>query len=348
MFDRKLAVTLLASMIAFAALLPVHAASKPEKNPYEKYVWPSPPDEARVRLTQILKGRADVEATSRFGRLLLGAGPQNAFDWLKRPFAVIFDHHGRIIVSDSGLGALFRFDLNGKRLDVFGTTGGFRLKNPMGLALASDGVIFVADVGLKKVVSFDAEGNVKQSYGKEGELVNPTDVAVSPDGSKIYVADSKAHKIVVFDRNSGALLTTFGGRGEKEGEFGFPTSLAFSATGELIVVDQLNARVQVFTPTGEYLTHFGGRGVAYGNFVRPKDVAVSEDGLLYVTDAAFSNVQIFNSELQLLTFVGEAGTQPGQFRNAGGVATFKDEFAVVDQLGARVEVFRHIAPKTIR
>ncbi len=350
MFEHKLAVTLLAAIIASAVVLPAQAAGKPkpEKNLYEKYVWPSPPDEPRVRLTDVLKGRMDVEASSRFARALLGAGPQNAFDWLKRPFAVLFDHQGRVIVSDSALGALFRFDRGGKRLDVFGTTGGFRLKNPMGLALSSDGVIFVADIGLKSVVSFDAEGQVKKAYGKEGELVNPTDVAVSPDGSKIYVADSKAHKIVVFDRNSGAIVTSFGGRGEKEGEFSFPTSLAFSANGELIVVDQLNARVQVFTTSGEYLTQFGARGVAFGNFVRPKDVAVSEDGLIYVTDAAFSNVQIFNAELQLLTFVGESGTQPGQFRNAGGVATFKDEFAVVDQLGARVEIFRHLVPGTAR
>lgn len=344
-------------VVAFALALPdsIAAAGKPpskgrkaaEANPYEKYVWPPAPDEPRIRLTAILKGRADVETSSKFGRLLLGAGPQSTFDWLKRPFAVIFDHHGRIIVSDSGLGALLRFDRDGKRLDVFGTTGAFRLKNPMGLALSSDGIIFVADIGLKKVVSFNAEGDIQKSYGKDGELVNPTDVAVSPDGTKVYVADSKAHKVVIYDRNSGALLSSFGARGDKEGEFGFPTSLAFSTTGELVVVDQLNARVQVFTPAGEYVTHFGGRGIGFGNFVRPKDVAFDEDGSLYVTDAAFSNVQIFDSELQLLTFVGEVGTQPGQFRNTGGVATFKDEFAVVDQLGARLEIFQRIAPKNV-
>lgn len=344
-FKGKCSAVLSAAVLALMVHAPAHGASKPERNPYEEYVWPAAPDDPRIRLTAILKGRADVEASSKFGRLLLGAAPQSAFDWLKRPFGVLFDHHGRIIVSDAGLGALFRFDRAGKRLDVFGTAGAFRLKNPMGLALSSDGVIFVADLGLKRVVSFDADGNVKKAYGRDGDLVNPTDVAISPDGSKVYVADSKGQKVVVFDRNSGALVTSFGGRGDREGEFGFPTSLAFSLTGELVVVDQLNARVQVLTPSGEYITQFGGRGIAFGNFVRPKDIAFDGNGYVYVTDAAFSNVQIFDSELQLLTFVGESGTQPGQFRNTGGVATFKDEFAVVDQLGARVEVFRYIAAK---
>ncbi len=334
--------------LALSLAVPFASAGTKDKDPYAQYVWPSPPDEPRIRLETILKGRADVESGSRFARLLIGAGPQNPFDWLKRPYGVAFDQRGRLLVSDSGLGAVFRFDREARRLDVFGTTGSLRLKNPMGLTVAPDGLIYVSDIGIRKVVVFDAEGNVKHAYGKAGELVNPTDVAVSPDGSKVYVADSKAQQIVIFDRNSGAIVSTFGTRGTGDGEFGFPTSIAFVSTGELCVVDQLNARVQVFSPTGEYLTQFGGRGTMFGSFVRPKDIAFDSEGLVYVTDAAFSNVQIFSPELQLLTFVGRAGKQPGEFQNAGGIATWKDQFAVVDQLNSRVEVFRFIGSKQMK
>ncbi len=334
-----------AVVFGFASPAPLASATRAEKDPYAQYVWPPPPDQPRIRLTAIFKGRADVEAGSRFARLLIGAGPQNPYDWLKRPYGVAFDHHGRLLVTDAGLGAIFRFDREGRRLDVFGTTGPLRLKNPMGLSVASDGLIYVSDIGIKKVVVFDAEGNLKTAYGRSGELVNPTDVAVSPDGSKVYVADSKGQKIVIFDRNTGNLISSFGTRGTADGEFGFPTSLAFSVNGELCVVDQLNARVQVFSQTGEYLTQFGARATTFGNFVRPKGIAIDSEGLIYVTDAAFSNVQIFSPELQLLTFVGQSGKQPGQFQNAGGVATWKDYFAVVDQLNTRVEVFRFIGAK---
>jgi DNA-binding beta-propeller fold protein YncE len=334
-------------IVVLALTASLNAASRKEGvDPYAKYVWPPPPDAPRIRLAAILKGRADVETASRFGRLLLGAGPQNAYDWLKRPFGVAYDLHGRLLVSDAGLGALFRFDRELRKLDILGTTGALRLKNPLGITVASDGTIFVADIGLKRVVSFDSEGNVRSAYGRTGELVNPTAVAVSPDGSKVYVADSKGQKIVIFDRNTSAIVSTFGSRGAGDGEFAFPTSLAFSGSGELCVVDQVNARVQVFSPTGEYITQFGGRGVGFGNFVRPKGIAFDKDGLLYVTDAAFSNVQIFSSELRLLTFVGDPGSQPGQFQNTGAVATYKNEFAVVDQLNSRVEIFRFIGAKT--
>ncbi|HEX9187860.1 MAG TPA: hypothetical protein VGB87_12340, partial [Vicinamibacteria bacterium] len=82
------------------------------------------------------------------------------------------------------------------------------------------------------------------------------------------------------------------------------------------------------------------------SFVRPKDVAVDEAGFLYVTDAAFGNVQIFDADLQLLTFVGAGGESPGQFQIASGVAVRGDRFAIVDQLGRRVQVFRYLVPKT--
>lgn len=111
------------------------------------------------------------------------------------------------------------------------------------------------------------------------------------------------------------------------------------------MVDQLNARIQVFTQEGEFVDAFGSVGTRFGNFVRPKDIALDDEGLFYISDAAFGNVQIFNRELQLLTFVGENGTQPGQFQIAAGVAIRGGELAVADQVGKRVQLFRFIAPK---
>ena len=107
----------------------------------------------------------------------------------------------------------------------------------------------------------------------------------------------------------------------------------------------MNCRVQVFDPDGNYIDEFGNRGVGWGQFDRPKDIAVDDEGLIYVTDNAFNNVQLFDFDFTLLTFVGTGGRGPGQFDGASGIAVRGDEFAVVDQLGARVQVFRFIVPK---
>lgn len=314
----------------------------PEADPYARYVWPPPPDEAKIRLVTILSGRADVEAESKWKRALIGASPHAVFDFLRKPFAAVFDAQGRLWVSDPGLHALVRFDRQNRRYDVFGTTGSLRLKTPLGLGLGPDGTVYVADADLKRVLAYGPEGELKTAYGKPGELENPTDAAVSPDGKKLYVTDSKAHRVVIFEAATGRVVGSFGERGSGEGQFSFPSALCFDAEGHLFVVDQINARVQVFDSDGTFLQVIGGLGVGFGNFVRPKDVAVDNQGRLYVSDAAFNNVQIFDRELRLLTFVGETGEQPGQFRIASGIAVRPGEFAVVDQLGRRVQLFRYL------
>jgi DNA-binding beta-propeller fold protein YncE len=321
-------------------------ASTPTKINYDQYVWPPPPDPPRIQLEDLVFGRVDTLAKSRFQRALLGSSPQGPYDWLKRPFAVAWDVRGRLLVTDSALGALFRFDRAARKADVLGTTGAVTLRTPLGLDVGRDGRIYVADVGIHKVVAFDPEGAVRAVYGREGELENPTDVAVSPDGRSLYVADSKAHRIAIFDVATARRLRTIGRRGLGEGEFNFPSAVAFDSSGNLLVVDQINARVQVLTEEGRYLSQFGGLGVGYANFVRPKDVAVDEAGFVYITDAAFGNVQIFDANLRLLTYVGSNGQNPGQFQIASGVAARANEFAVVDQLGRRVQIFRYVVPKT--
>jgi DNA-binding beta-propeller fold protein YncE len=316
------------------------------KDPYAEHVWPPPPDEPRIKLEAVIFGRADVEARSKFRRKLLAGSPQSAYDRFNKPHAVAFDPQGRILVTDAINRALLRFDREGRVMDVFGTQISVPLKLPLGLDVGADGTILVADTGGNhRVVAFDPEGSVVAVYGSGGNLENPTDAALSPDGKRVYVADAKAHQIVVFERESTQILDTFGGRGTGPGTFNFPTSLAFGPEGDLFVVDQLNFRVQMFAPDGEYQDEFGTLGNATGSFIRPKDIAVDELGLIYVVDNAFNNVQLFDIDFRLLTFVGAGGTGPGQFSGASGVAVRGEEIAVVDQMGARLQVFRFIVPK---
>ena len=322
-------------------------AGEAEEDPYAEYVWPPPPNEARIKLEEIITGRADVEGTSKLRKALIGASPETPFDRLSKPFAVAYDPQGRILVTDWASAALLRFDRQEGRLDVFGTRGTARLQQPLGLHAAADGTVFVADAGLKRVVRFAEDGSLLGMYGDGFDLQNPTDSVLSQDGKTLYVVDSKAHRVATYDIETGAATGSFGGNGGDEGEMHFPTSLALDGDGNLLVVDQLNARVQLFAPDGEYLDHFGGRGVGFGNFSRPKDIAVDAAGFIYVTDNAFNNVQLFDADFTLLTFIGSGGSGPGNFWGASGIAVRGDEFAVVDQVGKRVQIFKYIVPRNL-
>lgn len=342
------AATLLLSVMLVAALSCTSgdagrgASNAEAREALSAYVWPPPPDPPRIQLVDILSQRLDVEAESRFSKALIGASPRGAYDRLQRPMGVAFDRRGRVLVTDMKLGALVRFDREGKVLDVFGTTGSSRLMAPISIEVTREDTLLVADGGQKRVIELDGEGNFLRAFGRAGELDNPTDAVLSRDGSAVYVCDSKRHEIVIFDRLTGMVSDRFGRRGEQPGEFNYPTALAFASDGSLFVVDQINARVQIFSPDGEHLETLGGRGTGFGQFVRPKDIAIDALDYVYVTDGAFNNVQIFNQDLELLTFVGRGGNGPGEFQVPGGVAANEQGFAVVDQLGKRVQIFRYM------
>jgi len=320
--------------------------SKPKADPYAEYVWPPPPDKARIKLEAVISGRKDVESGSKLGKILIGASPTTPWDLLSKPFGVDFDSKGRVLVTDSGSGALLRIDVEGRRWDVFGTKGAVTLKRPLGLGVGPDDTVYVADPSLGQVVAYDAEGKLKAVYGKAGDFTNPTDAAVSPDGKSLFVPDSKEHRIVVFDLASGAKTRSFGEAGQEPGQLYYPTSVAFGPDGNLYVVDQLNSRVQLFTPAGDFIDKFGELRVGYAGFVRPKDVAVDEVGFIYVSDNALNNIQIFDTDFSLLTFIGSGGDGPGKFHGLSGVAVHGDEIAAVDQLGHRLQIFRFVVPKT--
>lgn len=347
---RRAFLPLAAALLTLSACTTISSGDKPDtrssEEKYKDYVWPAPPDKARIRLVDILKGRADVEAGSKLERTLLGAGPASPTDFLRQPSGVAWDARGRLLVTDPGNHALYRFDRAGRRMDVFGMQTSQPLRVPLGVTVDSAGTILVADAGLQKVLAFGPEGDLLAAYGRAGDFEGPADVVASSDGATLWVTDSRRHEVVILDRKSGGVRGRFGKRGAADGELNFPGGLAQAGDGSLYVVDQINTRVQIFSSSGEYLETLGGPGTTPGSFVRPKDVTVDEAGLVYVTDAAFNNVQIFDAEHRLLTFVGTGGSQPGGMQNAQGVAVRESEFAVVDQLNRRVQIFRFLGKKT--
>ena len=97
-------VTLLASTAV--ATFGAKREKQQEQNPYAEYVWPPPPDDPRIGLRDVIKTRADVEAKTRWKKMLLGASEQTGYESLRKPFGVAFDSQGRLLVTDIELGAL--------------------------------------------------------------------------------------------------------------------------------------------------------------------------------------------------------------------------------------------------
>jgi len=184
----------------------------------------------------------------------------------QRPAAIVIDKtRERLYVADIQQDKIFALDLNGNLLFTIGQPGASEggLNRPIGMAIDSKGELIVADAFNANIQIFDAQGAFRRSFGKRGD--SPGDfqlikaVAVDSDDN-IYVADGRSHNIKIFNQ-SGDLLLTFGNyyavssSGKiAPGGFAIPVGIDIDSHDRLFIVDQLNARIQVF----QYLSNKSG------------------------------------------------------------------------------------------
>ena len=274
-------------------------------------------------------------------------GPQDPgnkpSDMMMKPYGVAVSPTGQIYVADTAARRVFSFDPDAKSVSFVGEETTTRLTKPIGVAVDERGVIYVADGTLKRIFGFAPSGDIVLAIGHDGELANPSGLAVDRVHQRLWVADAAKHQVTSYSTVDGSRLSTIGERGSEPGEFNFPTNLAVDAHGRLFVADTLNFRIQIFDAEGKFQKSFGTLGDAPGSLNRPKGLGVDSEGHIYVVDASFNNFQIFDEEGQLLLFVGTGGNRPGEFfLPAGLFIDEQDRIYIADQGNSRVEVFQYV------
>jgi tripartite motif-containing protein 71 len=210
---------------------------------------------------------------------------------LPNPVAVAFDGAGNGFVLDSRRSLIAVFDratAQVSRTIASQGSGPGQLNAPQALAIDGAGNIAVADTGNERIARFAADGSYLGSFPTNDA---PRGIAVTGDGSKIYVSDA-ANRITLYDA-AGTEIDRFGGTGNKLGKLNAPAQIALDPGGNLWVADRGNNRVQQFGPAGERLLTMGGRGIGDGQFIHPTGVSVDCNGKLTVTDSENNRVQTF-------------------------------------------------------
>ena len=335
----------------FVLLLLTACSSTPQQQArdFTPPVYPPPPAKARFIYDRTLLYSDDVETYTRTQRFRdYATGATRKLRGLVKPFDVA-SRQGRVYVSDSVQRSVMLFDIPGRRYLEIGTEKPGELLKPLGLALSVRNELYVADVTARRVMVYDGQdGHFLRAIGSKSELVRPSDVALSPDGTRLYVVDTggvsnDAHHVLVYDTTTGKHLLTIGQRGTAPGQFNLPLQAAVASDGTLFVVDAGNFRVQAFSPDGKFLYSFGSVGRLPGQFARPKGIAVDANDNIYVVDTAFGNVQIFDHEGKLLLFIGERGEAgyPGKYMLPAGVSVDEEgRIYVVDQFFRKVDIYR--------
>lgn len=205
-------------------------------------------------------------------------------------------------------------------------------------AIATDGMghLFVADQHAVRRLA--ADGTIEMTIGgNESFFVAPHDVAVSPEGF-IFVADNDSIKI--FSPN-GEYVSGFGGYGHITGKLNIPVALTFSSeTGELIVADQNNSRLCLFTENGGFIRAWGSRGngnYAPGTFLREWGIDRDLFDRTWAFDPILNSVQVFNDMGDCL-FQCRLTDIP--LRSGTDIAIDEDRLFVVSQSQHSIWVYR--------
>jgi DNA-binding beta-propeller fold protein YncE len=111
----------------------------------------------------------------------------------------------------------------------------------------------------------------------------------------------------------------FGGFGEGDGQFVWPTSIDRDSKGNLYVSDEHRHDVQVFDNTGNFIRSWGGLGSEPGRLNRPSGLAVAPDDTILVVDHMNNRIQRFSPEGEPLAAWGTAGSGPGEFNLPWGI-----------------------------
>jgi DNA-binding beta-propeller fold protein YncE len=225
------------------------------------------------------------------------------------------------------------------------------LVDPYHLAIDPHGNIWVPDSWRDRFQILARDGRLRQTWGSpgrdDGEFsfqnaaffnMNGAGAAVFDAAGNLYVADPGNSRIQKFAPDL-HFLTSWGSRGEGEGQFLGLRDLGIDGQGNIYALDALRSDVQVFDPDGNFLRSWGGRGVAEGQFLTPNGLAVADDGTVVVADTGNHRLQRFSSDGTVLAVWGGMGTKTAMFREPDDVAIdAQGRFFVTDTSNNRVQI----------
>jgi DNA-binding beta-propeller fold protein YncE len=248
-----------------------------------------------------------------------------------------------LAVADPGAGRIHLLDLDRRRwVEVWETATG-ALNSPVDVACLPDGGVVTADSGLGEVLSFDSTGRPRGRFVSQ-PMLRPTGLSFDASLGRLWVVETLAHRVRVFDAQGGELLRV-GSRGTAPGHFNFPTRVAADAAGGAWITDSLNYRVQHIDAQGRPDAQLGEAGDRTGALARPRGLLVDPEGRILLVDALLDAVQIFDAAGRLLFAFGGRGAAEGQFWLPSGIALDEQgHLFVADSYNGRVQVFSYRPP----
>ena len=275
--------------------------------------------------------------------------PINIINWLNKPYGVVVNQKGEVIVAENGGHCISIFSPTGEIHDiVLGSfdskaSGQGQLSHPRGITVDDKDNILVADEGNHRIQIFSSDYTFIASAGSKGsshlQFMNPSDVVISPTTKNVVIAEHLNHRVQILNPDL-TFNSSIGKWGSGNGQFNHPNSVAFDSAGNMYVTDFGNHRIQVFNPKRKYLRKFGKLGNGEGELNSPAGICIGSDDTVYVVERDNHCVSLFTCEGTFLTSFGSEGDGPGQFSSPQEITVDKDGLIYVTDAGNnRVQIF---------
>lgn len=332
---------LLTFSLTLASCAPSFTLSRIDMTAHGGILWPGEPEKPRIRYLWALQQVNYMEGKD-IRDIILGAdNPSDPRESpiLLRPQGIYVDDR-RYYIADPGAGRVTIINRKDMRTFHIIYAGAEELIYPISVVSDSAGNIYISDSELGRVIKYREDGKFAAYF--KGEFSRPAGLGIDRMRDIIYVADTLAHKIYIYN-TSGERLGELGGRGDGDGEFNYPGYLFVDRSGYLYVSDSLNFRIQIFNPHGQFIKKFGETGDAFHNLEKPKGLAVDTEGHIYVVDAGKDMVKVFDRDGRLLLFFGERGHDYGRFYLPSGIFIDKENIIyVADTINMRIQAFQFL------
>ena len=289
-----------------------------------------------------------------------------------QPNSVAVDLSGNYIVADtfnnriqvvSPSGQFIRFigsigvDASGNPLSG---SGNCQFSQPNGVAVDLSGNYVISDTYNYRIQVISPLGVFIRQFGSngyaKGQINQVYGIAVDLSGNYV-IADTFNNRIQIVSPSGqwvgfiGSLGLDASGNpisGSGSCQFNTPRAVAIDLSGNYVIADSGNNRIQVISPSGVFIRQFGSGGSSIGdgtlNF--PTGVAVDLSGNYLVADSGNNLIQIFTpsgqfySELGSVSLTSSNGSVPGPFSSPQGVAVNNTgKYIVVDSSNDRILAF---------
>jgi sugar lactone lactonase YvrE len=271
---------------------------------------------------------------------------------LNNPFDLAFAPDNSLIFSDTFNHCIRRIDAASGIISTICGTGakGFsgdggpavraRLNEPYGVAIDRSGRVFFADRLNRRVRIIDTGGVVSTLAGDgsgvhsgdggpaaEAGLTEPNGLALSPDQSRLFIADVAGHRVRVVDLTSG-VIENFAGTGEarhrgdggpaaEAAVFG-ARAVAFAPDGSLYVMERQGSCIRrirdgmIDTVAGIGARGYSGDGgdARSAVFDAPKEMAVDHEGNIFVVDTENHAIRRIDARTWIVTTIASGLARP--------------------------------------